>query len=287
MRPGTQGSAVGPPHHAAPVPATLAGPPGPSVGRAPVWRLDGPRGLLVSTEGVWGAGKTTTAELAGEQLRAAGFTVAVLHYGPRPGTIGRLSEVLEAQPLRSRAGAGGYARAHHATVDVLLRLCREAHQHQTFYEPALAEHDVVIIDHGVYSKIAWALTVLTETQPDAPADETLQRLLDIVAPWFLHPDLAVFLNTPWPLARERAIARGRGGGNPAAIERLLFLPRYSAAYRRVLDAHHPRVLPIRVDLHEAPEVAAEMAAAITGRLCAPLPVPRPRDLDEMSALCPS
>lgn len=287
MRPGTQGSAVDPPHHAAPAPTTPAGPPGPVSRPAPGWRLGDARGLLVSTEGVWGAGKTTTAELVGDQLRAAGFTVAVLHYGPRPGTIGRLSEVLETQPLRSRTGAGGYAHAHHATVDVLLRLCREAHQHQTFYEPALAEHDVVIIDHGVYSKIAWALTVLTETQPDAPADETLQRLLDIVAPWFLHPDLAVFLNTPWPLARERAIARGRGGGNPAAIERLLFLPRYSAAYRQMLDAHRPRVLPLQVGLREAPEVADEMAAAITGRLRAPLPAPRPSKLDEMSPLCPS
>ncbi|WP_199816070.1 hypothetical protein [Streptomyces sp. NRRL S-241] len=55
----------------------------------------------------------------------------------------------------------------------------------------------------------------------------------------------------------------------------------------MLDAHHRRVLPIRVDLREAPEVAAEMAAAITGQLCAPLLAPRPRDLNEMSALCPS
>lgn len=271
MRPGTQGSAVGPPPHAAT--ATIT--PEPAADRHPVWRLGGARGLLVSTEGVWGAGKTTSAELAGDQLRAAGFTVAVLHYGPRPGTIGRLSEVLETQPLRARTGAGGYELAHHATVDVLLRLCREAHQHQTFYEPALAEYDVVIIDHGVYSKIAWALTVLTETQPDAPADGTLQGLHEVVAPWFLHPDLAVFLNTPWPLARERAIARGRGGGNPAAIERLLFLPQYEAAYRRVLDAHRPRVLPIRVGLREAPEVADEMAAAIADRLRAPCPTPVP------------
>ncbi|MEU0027450.1 hypothetical protein [Streptomyces sp. NPDC006335] len=285
MRPGTQGSTVGPPLNTDPAPS--ARPPAPAGLCPPAWRLGSTRGLLVSTEGVWGAGKTTTAELAGNQLRAAGFTVAVLHYGPRPGTIRRLSEVLETQPLRARTGAGGYALAHHATVDVLLRLCREAHQHQTFYEPAQAEHDVVIIDHGVYSKIAWALTVLTETQPDAPAEETLQRLLDIVAPWFLHPDLAVFLNTPWPLARERAIARGRGGGNPAAIERLLFLPRYEAAYRRVLDAHRPHVLPLQVGLREASEVADEMAAAITGRLRASLPAPRPHDLDEMSALCPS
>jgi len=236
---------------------------------------------------VWGAGKTTTAELAGEQLRAAGFSVAVLHYGPRPGTIGRLSQFLESQPLRVRTGIGGYAHAHHATVDVLLRLCREAHQHQMFYEPALAEQDIVIIDHGVYSKLAFALTVLTETHPTAAAEQTLQSLHAIVAPWFLHPDLAVFLNTPWPLARERAIARGHGGGNPAAIERLIFLPEYEAAYRQVLDAQHQHVLHIQVGLREASEVAVEMAAAITDHLRAPRLTPRPGAFDEMSPLCPS
>ncbi|MCK9870290.1 hypothetical protein MRI28_11675 [Nocardiopsis dassonvillei] len=271
MRSGTQDRAVGPPLNAAATPTTSTPPQDGGARRAPAWRLGASRGLLVSTEGVWGAGKTTTAELAGEQLRTAGFTVAVLHYGPRPGTIGKLSQFLESRPLRTRTGAGGYTHAHHATVDVLLRLCREAHQHQTFYEPALAGNDVVIIDHGVYSKLAWALTVLTETQPASPAGQILGRLHEVVAPWFLHPDLAVFLNTPWPLARERAIARGHGGGNPAAIERLLFLPRYEAAYRRVLDAHRPRVLPIRVGLREAPDVAAETAEAIIDRLRAPSP----------------
>lgn len=287
MRPGTQDRAVDPPLNAPATPTTPAPRQDGSAHCAPAWRLDASRGLLVSTEGVWGAGKTTAAELAGEQLRTAGFTVAVLHYGPRPGTIGKLSQFLESQPLRTRTGTGGYAHAHHATVDVLLRLCREAHQHQTFYEPALAENDVVIIDHGVYSKLAWALTVLAETQPASPTGQILQRLHEVVAPWFLHPDLAVFLNTPWPLARERAIARGRGGGNPAAIERLLFLPRYEAAYRPVLDAHRARILRIPVGLRAAPDVAAEMTAAITERLRAPLSALRAGDFDEMSSPCPS
>ncbi|MFF1799477.1 hypothetical protein ACFVXQ_35615, partial [Kitasatospora sp. NPDC058263] len=79
-------------------------------------------------------------------------------------------------------------------------------------------------------------------------------------------------NRPWVRRHvRRAIARGRGGGDPAAIQRLLFLPRYEAAYRRVLDAHRPRILPLQVGLREAPEVACEMAAAITDRLRAPSP----------------
>mgnify|MGYP001089618879 CR=1 FL=1 len=31
----------------------------------------------------------------------------------------------------------------------MLRLCREAYHHRVHYRPALAEHDVVVIDHGV------------------------------------------------------------------------------------------------------------------------------------------
>lgn len=228
----------------------------------PSWRFAPPRGRLVTIEGVWGAGKTTAAQLVGARLRRAGFTVQVIHYGGEPGSIGRLSAFLERSPLRARTGLGGYALPHHSTVDVLLRLCREAHHHVHCFRPALAVNDVVLVDHGVYSKLAWALAVLTETAPDTDPAHTLQRLRAVVAPWFCEPDVPVFLDTPWPLARERAIARGRGGGDPAAIERLLFLPRYTAAYRQVLAGHEDRVARVRVGLRAAGTVAEE----ITGRL---------------------
>ncbi|MFD0576177.1 nucleoside/nucleotide kinase family protein [Dactylosporangium darangshiense] len=151
---------------------------------------------------MWGAGKTTVAHDLGQRLEAAGFAVAVLHNGPTHGAVGRLSQFLETAPLRSRTGVGGYDASHHATVDVLLRLCREAHHHRTCYRPALAERDVVIIDRGVYAKLAYALAVLAEADPDVNLDSTLQLLHTIVAPWFLHPDLAIHLDTPWPLARN-------------------------------------------------------------------------------------
>ncbi|MEU3455284.1 hypothetical protein ABZ671_17060 [Micromonospora sp. NPDC006766] len=232
----------------------------------PPWRFAPPRGRLVTIEGVWGAGKTTAAQLVGARLRRAGFTVQVVHYGGEPGSIGRLSAFLERSPLRVRTGLGGYALPHHGTVDVLLRLCREAHHHVHCFRPALADNDVVLVDHGVYSKLAWALAVLTETAPETDPARALKRLRAVVAPWFCEPDVPVFLDTPWPLARERAIARGRGGGDPAAIERLLFLPRYTAAYRQVLAGHVDRVARVRVGLRAAGAVADE----ITGRLLSTL-----------------
>jgi dTMP kinase len=255
------------PHTTTPAAGAQAGPP---------WRIAPPRGHLVTIEGVWGAGKTTAAQLVGARLRRAGFTVRVVHYGAEPGSIGRLSAFLERCPLRARTGLGGYALPHHSTVDVLLRLCREAHHHLRCLRPAVAVNDVVLLDHGVYSKLAWALAVLTETAPDTDPARTLERLRAVTAPWFCQPDVAVFLDTPWPLARERAIARGRGGGDPAAIERLLFLPRYTAAYRQVLAGHEDRVARVRVGLRTAGAVAEEITSRLLDTLrAAPLSVTAP------------
>jgi dTMP kinase len=181
-----------------------------------------------------------------------------MHYGPRLGVVGKLSEYLEDSPLRSRSGTGGYARPHDATVDVLLRLCREAYHHTHLYRPALAKHDVVVLDQGVYSKLAYALTVLTEQHPDRAEPELLDQIRACVAPWFVHPDRAFFLDVPWPLARERAILRGHGGGNPGSVERLLFLPRYTAAYQQVIAAHPQRVRRIHVGACGVDPVLAEI-----------------------------
>ncbi len=216
------------------------------------------RGVLLSIEGVWGAGKTTVADQLGQRLLDVGFDSIVMHYGSREGVVGRLSDYLEAAPWRDRRGVGGYARAHRATVDVLLRWCREAYHHTHLYRPALARHGVVVLDHGVYSKLAYALTVLAEQYPDRAASELLDQIRAATQPWFLHPDRAFFLDVPWPLARERAILRGVGGGNPGSVDRLLFLPRFTAAYRQVITAHPERICRIHVGGRGVESVLAEI-----------------------------
>jgi dTMP kinase len=213
---------------------------------------------MFSVEGVWGAGKTTTASLLGERLRARGFAARVVHYGAEAGTIEALSKSLTETPLRCRAGIGGFAAGHHATVDVFLRLCREAHHHIHGYRPALEDSDIVILDHGVYSKLAYHLAILGEQYPDREMDDLHTALRAIVEPWFLRPDAALYLDVPWPLARERAIARATGGGNPASVERLLFLPRYEAAYRFIARAEANRFRQIVVDLLGIEDVVDEV-----------------------------
>ncbi|WP_233442535.1 nucleoside/nucleotide kinase family protein [Lentzea atacamensis] len=232
--------------------------------------------MLITVEGVWGAGKTTAASDLGRRLTAAGFSTAVLHYGPLDEVTGRLAELLDSRPLRARSGLGGYRLPHHATVDVLARLAREAFHHRHTYAAALAGHDVVVVDHGVYSKIAYAVTVLGEQHPHEQVQELLDRVRAVVDPWFLHPDLAVWLDVPWPLARERAIARGHGGGTPGSVERLVFLPRYAAAYRLVAATYSGRVRRILAAARCPPCVHTDVAAHVAALLRTDLPAgPQP------------
>lgn len=218
---------------------------------------------MVTVEGLWGAGKTTVANRLGEHLSRVGYGVHVMHYGARHGVIAKLSQLLENEPLRSRNGLGGYAQPHHATVDALLRLCREAYHHTQLYRRAMQGRDIIIVDHGVYSKLAYALCVLAEQHRDQSPDALLARIRACVKPWFLHPDRAAFLDVPWPLARERAIARGTGGGNPASIERLLFLPHMDAAYRQVIAAHPNNTRTVDAAHQGIEDIAAHIALDLT------------------------
>jgi dTMP kinase len=212
-------------------------------------------GKLITMEGPWGVGKSTVARQVGDRIAARGFRACVLGYGCRDGVIGGVSRFLDEQPLRSRSGAGGFAQPHHPAVDVLLRLCREASNHAGLYRAALKDHDLVILDHGVYTKLAYYLAVLLEQQPGADARDLLDTLLQMSAPWSLAPDRAFYLDVPWPLARERAIARSHRGGNPGSLERLLFLPRYDDALRYVMGTQPGRVVRIAVGLRPVPDVA--------------------------------
>jgi dTMP kinase len=220
--------------------------------------LDRRRGTLISVEGIWGAGKTTTARLLGDRIRARGFTTRVLHYGPETRTIEQVSKFVTDEPLRRRTGTGGFDARHHATVDLFLRLCREAHHHIHSYRPALEASDVVILDHGVYSKLAYYLAVLAEQHPQRSTGDLYAAIRAVIQPWFLFPDTALYLDVPWPLARERAIARGTS--NPDSIERLLFLPRYVAAYRCVARAEAGRIERVIVGMRGIEDVTDELEA---------------------------
>ncbi|GAB3474129.1 dTMP kinase [Amycolatopsis cihanbeyliensis] len=221
-------------------------------------------GRLVSMDGVWGAGKTTNARRLAEHLTDQGFTTTVLHDGLHGGFIDELSDYLDTQPLRRRDGEGGYDQPHHATVDVLLRLCREAYHHVHHYAPTLAGHDVVILDRGLYTKLAYALTVLAEQHPGVPRETHLAQWRAVTGPWLREPDLAFHLDQPWQQARDRAVARTRARGvaqpKSGSRERELFLPSYDASLRWVAQQHPHTIVPITIGDREPRDVLTEIAA---------------------------
>lgn len=233
------------------------------------------RGRLISLEGVWGAGKTTNARRLATRLAEQGFRATVLHDPDRDGFIGELTRLLDRAPLRRRDGDGGFDRPHHATVDVLLRLGREAHHHLHQYLPALASHDVVILDRGLYAKLAYALTVLAEHHPAVDRDTHHDRWWAITSPWWVVPDLAIFLDQPWTQARDRAVrrTRARGVAHPksGSHERELFLPHYDANMRWVA-ARHPAIATVPVD--RGPDAVFADIAALADALLA---IPRTGD----------
>ncbi|WP_336213111.1 hypothetical protein [Nonomuraea sp. LPB2021202275-12-8] len=134
---------------------------------------------------------------------------------------------------------------------------------------------MLILDHGVYGKLAYALAVLEEHPPLGIAvDRLWEVLLAVVRPWFLHPHQAFLLDVPWPLARERAVGRGYGGGDAASVERLMFLPGFDAAYRRLAAALNCSAAP-------APEGAGAAGAAPVGGITTVAAGLRP--LDDVAA----
>ena len=238
------------------------------------------RGRLISMEGVWGAGKTTNARRLAADLTAQGFTAVVLHHGLDGNPfISQLTAQLDHHPLRRRDGDGGYDTLHHATIDVLLRLCREAYHHIHQFRPALATHDVVILDRGLYTKLAYALTVLSEQHPTTRLEDLEERWRAITAPWLIEPDRAFFLDLPWPQARDRAVARSRSRGvahpKSASRERELFLPVYATALRWVAGRHPDRIIRVATEGRDPDQVAAAIAAPVKDLLRIPAQIGHP------------
>lgn len=191
----------------------------------------------MSLEGVWGAGKSTVCRELAERLTKRGLRVRAMHYGSRDGIMGMLSAYLDSDPLRVRVGLGGFVRPYHVTVDVLLRLCREAHDHQRIFSPPLATHDVVVLDRCIDTIWAYCLAILIEREPDVDPRQHLRWLMRCSEIWALRPDRTFFIDTPWPLARERANKRG----TPQSLERLLFMPLLEIAWRVLYEVENRRI----------------------------------------------
>jgi dTMP kinase len=210
--------------------------------------FDGPRGRLITIEGVEGAGKSTQVET----LRAwlAERDVSVVRTAEPDGTSlgarvrGVLGEVDRVAPL-TEALLFAAARAEH--VERVIR-------------PALARGEVVLCDRYVDSTVAYQ-----GYGRGLPLDTVAQ--LNRLAAGDVLPDLTLVLDLDVAEGLRRVRARQGALAACDPFERLAieFHERVRKGYWAIRDREPDRVVLIDAD-RPAPAVTAEIAAVVAGRL---------------------
>jgi dTMP kinase len=210
--------------------------------------FDGPRGRLITIEGVEGAGKSTQVET----LRAwlAERDVSVVRTAEPDGTSlgarvrGVLGEVDRVAPL-TEALLFAAARAEHVA-----RVIR----------PALARGEVVLCDRYVDSTVAYQ-----GYGRGLPLDTVAQ--LNRLAAGDVLPDLTLVLDLDVAEGLRRVRARQGALAACDPFERLAieFHERVRKGFWAIRDREPDRVVLIDAD-RPVPAVAAEIVAVVAGRL---------------------
>jgi len=192
--------------------------------------------MLVTIEGIDGAGKSTVVEALGERYPDATFTRE-----PTDSWYGEAADRSVADPDADPLAELFLYTADHA--DHLSRVVR----------PALAAGDLVVSDRYSDSRYAYQGVSIAEHVPDPVA--YVQRVHE---PFTRPPDLTVYLDLPAEVGAERAGATNK-------FERAAFLEDVRAAYESLLAAEPERF--VRIDAEQCPEaVASEAVAAIEDAL---------------------
>ena len=211
-------------------------------------RPDGPRGRLITVEGVEGAGKSTQIEALRAWLVARGVSV-----------------VATAEPDGTLLGAslrrvlGEVDRVAPLTEALLFAASRAEHV-QRVIRPALAGGQVVLCDRYVDSTVAY------QGYGRGVALETVAEL-NRLATGGVMPDLTLVLDLDVSEGLRRARARRGALAACDPFERLAieFHERVRKGYWAIRDREPERVTLVDADRAE-PLVATEMAALVARRL---------------------
>jgi dTMP kinase len=211
-------------------------------------RPDGPRGRLITVEGVEGAGKTTQVEALRAWLAARGVpVVATAEPDGTPLGVGVrriLGEVDRVAPL----------------TEALLFTASRAEHVQRVIGPALAAGQVVLCDRYVDSTVAY------QGYGRGVALETIAQL-NRLATGGVMPDLTLVLDLDVAEGLRRARARRGALAACDPFERLAieFHERVRKGFWAIRDREPQRVSLVDADRAQ-PLVAAEMAALVARRL---------------------
>jgi dTMP kinase len=211
-------------------------------------RPDGPRGRLITVEGVEGAGKSTQVEGLRAWLAARG--VPVIATAEPDGT-----------PLgaRLRRVLGDVDRVTSLTEALLFAASRAEHVQQVI-RPALEAGQVVLCDRYVDSTVAY------QGYGRGLSLETVAQLNRLATDGVV-PDLTLMLDLDVAEGLRRARARRGALAACDPFERLAleFHERVRKGYWAIRDREPARVIVVDADRPQ-PVVAAEMAAIVSRRL---------------------
>ena len=199
--------------------------------------------MLITFEGLPGAGKTTQAALLADCLRHNGHTVTTL---PDLATLD--TEPIAATLITLLSATGDpYLRSGDAITDTLLSAAIRADLVATILDPALTTTPgaVVIEDRGIHTMASYAIASLLRDHR-APIDIALgwvQALSTLTGP---RPTHALWLRIPPPLAAHRAAARAAASPTTAhRPEHQAYLNRVHHAYQ-LLTEHDPQLTALDV-----------------------------------------
>jgi dTMP kinase len=211
-------------------------------------RPDGPRGRLITVEGVEGAGKTTQVEALRAWLVERGVSV-----------------VATAEPDGTPLGAGlrrvlGEVDRVAPLTEALLFAASRAEHVQRVIRPALAAGQVVLCDRYVDSTVAY------QGYGRGVALETVAQL-NHLATGGVTPDLTLVLDLDVAEGLRRARARRGAAAACDPFERLAieFHERVRKGYWAIRDREPARVTLVDADRAQR-LVAAEIAALVGRRL---------------------
>ncbi|WP_078294449.1 dTMP kinase [Mycobacterium sp. D16R24] len=206
--------------------------------------MSGP-GLLVTLDGMAGAGKTTTAHLVAEQLQLGGHT-ALYTCEPTDSPLGR------------------FVREHFPTITGHALACMVAadrHEHLTnVIDPAINQTHIVICDRYLVSSLVLQ-----------PLDAVPAAYVQALNAPMRQPDLAIVLSASPHIAWTRIARRGRRGRFESSIQEL---HTQHNAYRQVAAALTQHGWNMHI-IDTSDTAAAAVADQIAALIAATAPAARP------------